>query len=102
MTQYVPFNERAWHAGQSSFHGRGHCNDFSIGIELEGDEQTPYTEMQYSLLATVAVLLMKEYPKIKADCLVGHEDVAVGRKTDPGASFDWRRLRQKMQLLTVV
>ena len=99
ITQYVPFNARAWHAGQSNFRGRSHCNDFSIGIELEGDEQTPYTEMQYSALAAVATLLMKEYPKIKADCLAGHEEVAPSRKTDPGASFDWPRLRQKIQSL---
>ncbi len=89
VTQYVPFHKRAWHAGVSSFRGRPRCNDFSIGIELEGSETTPYTEAQYRKLARIARLLMGRYPEITPDRIVGHADIAPGRKRDPGESFDW-------------
>ena len=90
VTQYVPFHLRAWHAGVSSFEGRAGCNDFSIGIELEGTDDTPYTEAQYLSLARVIAELQQAYPSLRA--IAGHEDIAPGRKTDPGASFEWSRL----------
>jgi AmpD protein len=90
--QYVPFNKRAWHAGKSSYEGRECCNDFSIGIELEGTESTDYTEEQYAKLATVIDTLIKTYPKLSRQRITGHSDIAPGRKTDPGASFDWQRI----------
>lgn len=99
IQQFVPFNERAWHAGESTFEGRMGCNDFSIGIELEGDDCTPYTDQQYSLLAAVIRLLMQSYPKIKSTRLVGHSDIAPERKTDPGPHFDWHLLRHKLEYL---
>ncbi len=91
VTQFVPFTERAWHAGHSSFAGRDNCNDYSIGIELEGTDDTAYTEAQYQALAAVTRHLMTVYPGLNRARLVGHCDVAPGRKTDPGASFDWPR-----------
>jgi AmpD protein len=90
VTQYVPFHLRAWHAGVSSFEGRAGCNDFSIGIELEGTDDVPYAEAQYLNLARVIAALQQAYPSLRA--IAGHEDIAPGRKTDPGASFDWARL----------
>lgn len=93
ITQYVPFSRRAWHAGQSVFRGRERCNDFSIGIELEGTDTTPYTRAQYERLASVTRQILLAYPDIKPENIVGHADVAPGRKTDPGASFDWIRYR---------
>jgi len=90
VTQYVPFHLRAWHAGVSSFDGRAGCNDFSIGIELEGTDDVPYAEAQYLNLARVIAALQQAYPSLRA--IAGHEDIAPGRKTDPGASFDWARL----------
>jgi len=90
VTQYVPFHLCAWHAGASSFEGRAGCNDFSIGIELEGTDDVPYTEAQYTCLARVIVALQQAYPSLRA--IAGHADIAPGRKTDPGASFDWLRL----------
>ncbi|GAB4273865.1 MAG: 1,6-anhydro-N-acetylmuramyl-L-alanine amidase AmpD [Methylomicrobium sp.] len=92
MTQYVPFDKRAWHAGLSEYRGRNRCNDFSIGIELEGTETTPYTDEQYRQLAGTLTCLFKHYPKLSKDSLAGHSDIAPDRKTDPGASFDWQRL----------
>ncbi|MFC4656082.1 MULTISPECIES: 1,6-anhydro-N-acetylmuramyl-L-alanine amidase AmpD [Rheinheimera] len=89
--QYVPFNKRAWHAGQSEFQGHENCNDYSIGIELEGTEQEPYTEAQYQSLIQVTALLCRFYPAITAERIVGHQQIAPGRKTDPGPSFDWER-----------
>ena len=88
--QFVSCNERAWHAGQSSFQGRENCNDFSIGIELEGDDDTPYTDAQYESLAEVTTRLMAAYP-IDTTRIAGHSDIAPGRKTDPGPAFDWPR-----------
>jgi AmpD protein len=92
VTQYVPFDRRAWHAGASSFEGRAACNDFSIGIELEGSDDEPYEEIQYEQLAATARALMRRYPGITRGHIVGHSDIAPGRKTDPGPHFDWNRL----------
>jgi AmpD protein len=90
--QYVPFDKRAWHAGQSNYEGRGRCNDFSIGIELEGTETTAYADAQYQRLAAVIEVLLATYPTLSKQRIIGHCDIAPGRKTDPGASFDWDRL----------
>lgn len=91
LVQYVPFSLRAWHAGVSSFQGRAACNDFSIGIELEGTDDRPYTPAQYASLAKVISALHQAYPSLRA--ISGHGDIAPGRKTDPGASFDWGLLQ---------
>lgn len=93
LVQYVSFDRRAWHAGVSCLHGRERCNDFAIGIELEGADDVPYEEIQYQQLARVLTALMRAYPDIVPDRVAGHCDVAPGRKTDPGEAFDWRRLR---------
>ncbi|CUS47374.1 MAG: N-acetylmuramoyl-L-alanine amidase AmpD [Idiomarinaceae bacterium HL-53] len=93
LVQYVPFNRRAWHAGVSEFQGRERCNDFSIGIELEGTDTTPYTEAQYEALIAVTKELLRTYPKLSLERIVGHEHIAPGRKTDPGPAFDWSRFR---------
>ncbi len=94
LTQFVPFTKRAWHAGESCFRGRACCNDFSIGIELEGCDWQPFEAHQYARLADLLRLLMRAWPGIDADRVVGHCDIAPGRKTDPGPHFDWRRLRR--------
>lgn len=88
-TQYVSFEQRAWHAGQSSFDGRSRCNDFSVGIELEGCDTQAFTAAQYTRLAAVAQALMSAYPAITPQRITGHSDIAPGRKTDPGPHFDW-------------
>jgi AmpD protein len=88
--QFVPFNKRAWHAGISSFQGRENCNDFSIGIELEGCETIDYCAAQYETLNKIIAQLQKTYPKLTT--IVGHSDIAPERKTDPGESFDWSKL----------
>jgi AmpD protein len=93
LVQYVPFNQRAWHAGESSFRDRKNCNDFSIGIELEGTDEIPYEDAQYQALAEVIRQLRAIYPEIQSDHILGHCDIAPGRKTDPGPVFDWVRLR---------
>jgi len=93
LVQYVPFNQRAWHAGVSSFEGREACNDFSIGIELEGGDETPYEQEQYSALAGVTVALMAAYPSITPERITGHSDIAPERKSDPGPAFDWTHFR---------
>lgn len=93
IIQYVPFSKRAWHAGASIFSGREGCNDFSIGIELEGADNISYTMLQYQRLAEVTKLLRESYPQITPDRIVGHSDIAPGRKTDPGAAFDWNYFR---------
>jgi AmpD protein len=92
LTQYVPFHRRAWHAGVSCYKGREKCNDFSIGIELEGTETLPFTEAQYATLVEVLGVLLKTYPELSRERIVGHSDIAPRRKTDPGPSFDWERL----------
>ena len=94
LLQYVPFHRRAWHAGASCFAGRSRCNDFSIGVELEGTDDRPYDDRQYDRLATVIAALRQAYAALTPDRLVGHADIAPGRKTDPGPAFDWRRLRR--------
>jgi AmpD protein len=93
ITQFVPFNKRAWHAGVSEFQGRQRCNDFSIGIELEGADHIPFSDIQYSVLAAVTQQILSQYPLISRDKIVGHSDIAPGRKTDPGEAFDWDRYR---------
>lgn len=93
LLQFVPFHKRAWHAGVSNYQGREACNDFSVGIEIEGDDSTPYTPAQYSTLAAVTGALMRAYPGITSAKIVGHSDIAPGRKTDPGPAFDWARYR---------
>jgi AmpD protein len=93
LVQYVPFQRRAWHAGTSSWEGRDAVNDFSIGIELEGTDDTPYEDVQYRRLADLVRTLADAYPALAPERIVGHSDVAPGRKTDPGPSFDWPRLR---------
>ncbi|MEE9345091.1 MAG: 1,6-anhydro-N-acetylmuramyl-L-alanine amidase AmpD [Methylococcales bacterium] len=93
ITQYVPFNLRAWHAGQSSYYARACCNDFSIGIELEGIETDLYTDHQYTQLVDVISILLNNYTKLSANDITGHSDIAPGRKQDPGPTFDWHRLR---------
>jgi N-acetyl-anhydromuramoyl-L-alanine amidase len=92
--QYVPFHRRAWHAGVSEFAGCSRCNDFSVGIELEGTDDLAYDDRQYPSLAAVILALRAAYPAITSDRLAGHADIAPGRKTDPGPAFDWARLRQ--------
>jgi AmpD protein len=92
LIQFVPFARRAWHAGASTFRGRGPCNDFSIGIELEGEDTTPYSDAQYRQLTAVLAALMHSYPDIDPRRIAGHCDVAPGRKADPGPAFDWLRL----------
>jgi AmpD protein len=89
--QYVPFALRAWHAGRSSFEGRERCNDFSIGIELEGTDDTPFEAAQYAALTAATCAIVKRYPAIRPHRIVGHSDIAPGRKTDPGPHFDWAR-----------
>lgn len=89
VTQYVPCGARAWHAGASSYAGRSACNDFSIGIELEGCDTMPFEPAQYERLAALIVALERRYP---IEAVVGHSDIAPGRKTDPGPFFDWKRL----------
>jgi AmpD protein len=90
--QYVPFHERAWHAGASSYQGRERCNDFSVGIELEGADETPYEPAQYRVLSAVILALCAAYPSLSPTRIAGHSDIAPGRKTDPGPAFDWQRL----------
>ena len=93
LTQYVPFDLRAWHAGRSEHCGRTACNDFSVGIELEGTDELPYEPAQYRALAEVVAALRRAYPSLANAEVVGHSDIAPGRKTDPGPSFDWAELR---------
>ena len=90
--QYVAFNKRAWHAGQSCYKEQQRCNDFSIGIELEGTETCAYTNAQYSRLTTLIESLLATYPKLSKQRITGHSDIAPGRKTDPGPSFEWQKI----------
>jgi AmpD protein len=94
LTQYVPFTKRAWHAGQSSYCGRTACNDFSVGIELEGTDDVPYERRQYRALARLIGALRRAYASLRDADVVGHSDIAPGRKTDPGPAFDWNALRK--------
>ena len=94
LVQYVPFHQRAWHAGVSQFAGRQRCNDYSIGIELEGTDDIPYAGIQYQVLAKVTQAIMQAYPQIKPERITGHSNIAPERKTDPGPAFDWHHYRQ--------
>ena len=94
LVQCVPFGRRAWHAGVSTHVGRSGCNDFSIGIELEGADDVPYTDAQYARSAALLLALFRAYPDLAPTRVVGHSDIAPGRKTDPGPAFDWGRLNQ--------
>lgn len=96
VEQFVPFNERAWHAGLSTFQGKSRCNDFSIGIELEGTDTLAYTNEQYAALTELTEFIVKHYPDITLGRIVGHNDIAPGRKTDPGQAFDWARYRKSL------
>ncbi|CAH0526981.1 1,6-anhydro-N-acetylmuramyl-L-alanine amidase AmpD [Vibrio hippocampi] len=98
VVQFVSFKHRAWHAGQSSFAGRERCNDYSIGIELEGTEFTSYTQQQYQSLSTLTRAITTDYPQITSQRITGHQYIAPLRKTDPGLSFDWVRYRAAMKL----
>ncbi len=93
LVQFVDCEKRAWHAGISSWRGRENCNDFSIGIELEGTDDIEYEPEQYQKLVDVTRSLMSIYPAITLDNIVGHSDIAPGRKTDPGPAFDWQKYR---------
>ena len=93
--QFVDFADKAWHAGVSSYRGRDNCNDFSIGIELEGADDIAYTEVQYQQLNKILADLCQQYP-IKY--IVGHSDIAPGRKTDPGRAFDWSKIDEHRQI----
>jgi AmpD protein len=96
LTQYVPFTERAWHAGDSQYCGRRACNDFSVGIELEGSDEIPYELAQYETLVKVVRALRRAYPSLRNAAIVGHSDIAPGRKTDPGPAFDWLWLQRRL------
>ncbi len=96
LLQFVSLLDRAWHAGESCFQGRENCNDFSIGIELEGTDELPYTEAQYRELVSVSRCLLASFEGLDAARIAGHCDIAPGRKTDPGPAFDWRRYRTEL------
>ncbi len=98
LIQFVSFKDRAWHAGDSCWQDRDNCNDFSIGIELEGNDDEAYTDAQYDQLAALVIALRKQYPAISAKSICGHSDIAPGRKTDPGPYFDWAKLEQLTSL----
>ena len=99
LVQFVSLLDRAWHAGRSCFEGQEECNDFSIGIELEGTDDTPYTTEQYRMLAKVADLIMTAWPDITANRITGHCDIAPGRKSDPGPALDWRYFRSALEIV---
>ena len=99
ILQFVPVARRAWHAGDSKFKGKNAVNDFSIGIELEGMENSSFESIQYESLTVLTRLLMNTYPAITLDRIVGHSDIAAGRKTDPGPYFDWHRFREKLGIV---
>ena len=96
LIQFVSCDDRAWHAGQSSYCGRDNCNDFSVGIELEGTDELPYTDAQYQQLADLSRALIAGYPGLTREHIAGHSDIAPGRKTDPGPAFDWQRYRNSI------
>jgi AmpD protein len=97
VTQYVPFGARAWHAGNSYWRGRSNCNDFSVGIELEGTDERPYDRRQYTALSGLIAALQAAYPSLAEGWIAGHSDIAPGRKTDPGPAFDWARLERSLR-----
>jgi AmpD protein len=94
LIQYVDLYKRAWHAGTSSFQGRASCNDYAIGIELEGTDNLPYEDGQYQVLARTTKQIRARFPAITRERIAGHSDIAPGRKTDPGPAFDWDRYRR--------
>lgn len=96
VVQFVPLHRRAWHAGESCFQDRKRCNDFSVGIELEGTDTTPYTDAQYAQLADLIECLMRNYPAITRGRITGHSDIAPQRKTDPGPAFEWAKLHHEL------
>ncbi|WP_345843233.1 1,6-anhydro-N-acetylmuramyl-L-alanine amidase AmpD [Shewanella algae] len=96
LRQFVSVDQRAWHAGVSNFEGRSGCNDFAVGIELEGTDDSGFTEAQYHKLITLTQSLQQAYPDITKERIVGHSDIAPGRKTDPGPGFDWQRYLQAL------
>lgn len=98
LVQYVPFHRRAWHAGKSQWQGREGCNDYSVGIELEGTDASAYEPVQYAVLARLIARLCRAYPGLSPERVVGHSDVAPGRKSDPGIAFDWPLLRTLLRL----
>lgn len=97
VLQFVNLQDRAWHAGRSCFEGEDECNDFSVGIELEGTDHTPYADAQYDQLTALSALIMAAWPDITPERVTGHSDIAPGRKTDPGPAFDWLRFRRQLQ-----
>ncbi|MBS0290375.1 MAG: 1,6-anhydro-N-acetylmuramyl-L-alanine amidase AmpD [Proteobacteria bacterium] len=101
ILQFVPLTKRAWHAGESTFKGRKNCNDYSIGIELEGTDKIPYTALQYEKLTQITVAIMQCFPHITPDKIVGHSDIAPSRKTDPGAAFDWQQYMSLVDKITM-
>ncbi len=100
LVQFVPVHRRAWHAGESSYRGRRRCNDFSVGIELEGTDELPYTDPQYEVLDALLAALFAACPRLGPEHVTGHEHVSPGRKTDPGPAFDWARLRRGLAMGT--
>ena len=96
VLQFVNFNQRAWHSGRSTYLGKKECNDYSIGIELEGSDDLPFQDIQYQVLAHVVTVLQATYPKLLQH-VAGHSDIARGRKTDPGPYFDWLKIRRLIQ-----
>ena len=97
IMQFVPFNRKAWHAGRSSFEGIENCNDFSIGVELEGTDHDAFTDSQYAALTQLTRDLLATYPGLTEARIVGHSDIAPGRKSDPGPCFDWERYRRSLR-----
>jgi len=97
ITQFVGCDRRAWHAGESEWQGRSGCNDFAVGIEMIGDEERPFTRAQYRETARLCRVLMQCYPAISVDHIVGHQDIAPGRKWDPGKQFQWEKFKRSLQ-----
>jgi N-acetyl-anhydromuramoyl-L-alanine amidase len=95
LIQFVACSKRAWHAGASKWRGHGRCNDFSVGVELEGVDDQAYADAQYVRLSALLLALRKRYPIVD---VVGHSDIAPGRKTDPGPAFDWARFRESLRI----
>ncbi|MCB1743854.1 MAG: 1,6-anhydro-N-acetylmuramyl-L-alanine amidase AmpD [Gammaproteobacteria bacterium] len=96
VSQFVALRDRAWHAGVSHFQGRERCNDFSIGVELEGTDSGIYSDAQYQTLIALSRCLFEHFPALDSGAVVGHSDIAPGRKTDPGPGFDWVRLKRAL------
>lgn len=97
VTQFVSLFDRAWHAGESSWCERSSCNDYSIGIELEGSDHHSFSSEQYLALSKLTKVILRSFRKISQDRIVGHSDIAPGRKTDPGSHFDWQRYQQSLE-----